>query len=303
MVPLFIFSLPRSGSTLLQRILMSHKDIASVAEPWLLLPLIYSLKQDGVLTEYVHVCSYKGLEDFIKNLPNKDNDYFKALSIFVNTLYEKQCRNNEIYFLDKTPRYYLIIPEIAKIFPNAKFIFLFRNPVQVMSSIIQTWSNGTLMKLYSYHRDLNYGPKALSEGFNLLKDKSYAIQYEEFLTQPKKYIHEICSYLQIDFDENMLNTFCEQDIKGRFGDPTGSKEYKSIEKKSLIKWKKTFNTKFRKKLVFDYINSIDDSVLTTQGYSKKGIIDEIENLKVTRKGSLQDRLHMQYSNFVRVLKN
>ena len=36
--PIFLFSLPRSGSTLLQRVLMSHKDIASVAEPWLMLP-------------------------------------------------------------------------------------------------------------------------------------------------------------------------------------------------------------------------------------------------------------------------
>ncbi len=302
MFPLFIFSLPRSGSTLLQRILMSHKDIASIAEPWLLLPFSYSFKKEGILTEYGHIRSYKALEDFIRNLPNKEDDYFKALGVFANTLYEKQCRNNEIYFLDKTPEYYLIIPEIVKIFPNAKFIFLFRNPIHVMSSIIQTWSKGTLKKLYGYNMDLKYGPQALSEGYNLLKDKSYAISYEDFVTEPQKYTDEICNYLEVEFDENMLNSFSRQETKGNMGDPTGIKEYKSISTKSLEKWKTTFNTTFRKKLVFDYVNSIDDSIFAVQGYDKKEILDEIENLQVTIRGSLKDRLDMQYSLLVRILK-
>lgn len=302
MLPLFIFSLPRSGSTLLQKILMSHNNIASVAEPWLLLPFVYSLKQEGVLTEYGHCRMYKALEDFIKNLPNKEHDYYQALGTFANTLYEKQCRNNEIYFLDKTPEYYLIIPEIIKIFPNAKFIFLFRNPVHIMSSIIQTWSQGNLKKLYGYHMDLNYGPQALSNGFNLLKNKSYAIKYEDFVTEPKKYVYEICDYLGIEFDDNMLSNFYSQDTKGKMGDPSGIKDYKNISIESLDKWKLTFNTTFRKKIVLDYISNIDDAVLLLQGYDKKQIIDEINNLKVTRKGFIKDRLDIEYSLFIRILK-
>ena len=47
--PIFIFSLPRAGSTLLQRVLMGHPEIASIAEPWLLLPLMYVQKEHGVL--------------------------------------------------------------------------------------------------------------------------------------------------------------------------------------------------------------------------------------------------------------
>ena len=158
--PIFIFSLPRSGSTLLQRVLMSHSQIASVAEPWLMLPFCYAHKKKGVLAEYSHSVSTDAFADFINNLPNGENDYFEALNEFACTLYQKQCMNNETYFLDKTPRYYFIVPEILEIFPDAKFIFLFRNPLHVMSSIIQTWCDGNLRKLYSYERDLNLGPKA-----------------------------------------------------------------------------------------------------------------------------------------------
>jgi len=46
--PIFILSLLRAGSTLLQRILMGHKDIASVTEPWFLLPFVDSeVRADG----------------------------------------------------------------------------------------------------------------------------------------------------------------------------------------------------------------------------------------------------------------
>ncbi|MFW6066259.1 MAG: sulfotransferase, partial [Planctomycetota bacterium] len=40
--PLILFSLPRSGSTLLQRMLSLHGRIASTAEPWLLIPQLYA---------------------------------------------------------------------------------------------------------------------------------------------------------------------------------------------------------------------------------------------------------------------
>lgn len=300
--PIFLFSLPRSGSTLLQRVLMSHKDIASVAEPWLMLPFCYALKSEGILTEYTHTISYNAVEDFINNLPNKENDYYNALGNFANTLYKKQCTNNEIYFLDKTPRYYHIIPQIAKAFPEAKFIFLFRNPAHVMSSIMQTWCTGRFKKMYPYERDLNFGPIALSEGYKLLKNKSYAMQYEKYVSNPRKYTEEICNYLEIEFDEKMLSRFSSQDTKGRMGDPTGIKEYKSIDIGSLEKWKNTFNTNLRKKYLERYIKSIDNKVFEEQGYNKLEIIKEISELEVSNKQYLQDKIDLIYSNLFRVFK-
>lgn len=300
--PIFLFSLPRSGSTLLQRVLMGHKDIASVAEPWIMIPFSYAFKKEGVATEYSHITSYAAMNDFIFNLPKKEDDYFDALGTFAKILYEKQCLKDERYFLDKTPRYYFIIPEIAKAFPEAKFIFLFRNPVHVMSSIIQTWSDGNLRKLFFYDRDLYYGPKALSDGYNLLKDKAYAIQYEEYVVNPDKYTKELCEYLEIDFDIDMLNEFTNQDTKGRLGDPTGVKEYKSISVASLDKWKKSFTTKFRKNMIKSYIKSFEDEVFETQGYNKGLILKEIESLDISNKYFFKDRLDYGYSLFVRYTK-
>ena len=40
------------------------------------------------------------------------------------------------YVLDKTPRYYHILPELLELFPKAKFVLLQRNPLSVFASIL-----------------------------------------------------------------------------------------------------------------------------------------------------------------------
>ena len=49
---IFLISLPRSGSTMLQRVLVGHSEIESSAEPWLMLPLVYSRRENGITAEY-----------------------------------------------------------------------------------------------------------------------------------------------------------------------------------------------------------------------------------------------------------
>ncbi len=300
--PIFLFSLPRSGSTLLQRVLMAHSQVASVAEPWIMLPFCYANKCQGALTEYSHNVSCDAIEDFIDNLPNKEADYYDAMGDFLDTLYRKQCKCNEVYFLDKTPRYYLIIPEILKTFPNAKFIFLFRNPVHVMSSMMQTWSNGNFRKMYAYEQDLNLGPKALSKGYELLGNKALAVQYEEFVSSPQEQVQKICEYLDIDVELSMLELFSNQDTKGRMGDPTGVKEYRTISIASLKKWKTTFNTRFRRQVAFDYLNSIGDQTLSIQGYDKSKLLNEVQGIKVNFSISIKDRIDICYTKVVRYSK-
>jgi len=279
--PIFIFSLPRSGSTLLQRTLMGHKDIFSIAEPWVLLPQVYALKKEGTLSVYSSSTGHTGLMDFIENLPNKSQDYYRELNLFLTRLYGLQCKNNERYFIDKTPRYYLIIDEIVTLFPNAKFIFLFRNPIHVYASIINTWGKGRLSRLFSTYYDLTDGFEKLSEGYRKHKDRSLAIQYEDFVDKPETEVNKILKYLSLDLDKELINKFSNQDTKGQLGDPTGVHKYKTISNEGLDKWKTTFNTLFRKKIVINYLKRIPDSSFQAQGYDKNVLIKEVNDLKTS----------------------
>jgi len=196
---IFIFSLPRSGSTLLQRLLMKHPEICSVSEPWLLLPLAYTLPEHGAQTApYNYQLAQRAIKDMVQALPNKEVDYYKEVSQFVSRLYQGLCHNNEAYFLDKTPRYYLIINFIETLFPDAKFIFLFRNPMAILSSVINTWSEGRLGQLHQNHVDLYEGPKLLLKGRQRLEHKSIQISYEKLVSYPIESVNNILEYLGLD---------------------------------------------------------------------------------------------------------
>lgn len=276
--PIFIFSLPRAGSTLLQRVLMTNKNIASVAEPWVLLPQIYVLKQEGTLSEYSSLTAHKGIKDFINNLPNKEEDYLESLRLFISDLYKKQCTNEERYFLDKTPRYYLIIDEINKLFPDAKFIFLFRNPVHVYASILNTWGNNRLNKFHGNYDDISEGFKMLSQGYIKFEKKSIAVNYENFILNPKKELEKISRYLDLKIDPDALQRFHKEKTNGDLGDPTGTKLYTKISEEGLEKWKQSINSFFRKKIAISMLKKIDDKSFELQGYDKNQIINDIKQL-------------------------
>lgn len=292
--PVFIFSLPRSGSTLVQRILMAHSGIASFAEPWFLLPLMNMDRDAGTLSRYSHLSTSQAFKEFVEHLPGGETFYQTALKDFCETIYAAHCQNGEMYFIDKTPRYFYIIPQIAEVFPDAKFIFIFRNPCHVYSSVLKTWGGGSFKRLYLRYNDLMDGPKLLAQGYEQYKSRSYAFQYEDFVREPEHYLKEMCDYLELEYEANMLDDFSKQDLVGKYGDPSGVKAYKTIEPKTLEKWKSTFNTGFRKAILKRYIGSMDEADLRIQGYEKKAILDEIDalNSRVALRATLGDV--MQY---------
>lgn len=277
--PIFIFCMPRSGSTLLQRVLMTHSQISSFSEPHILLPLAQTLKMDGVVAQYLHQNVVRAVEDLIEELPNKEEDYFRFIREFAGNIYESLSDKSSLYFIDKTPNYRWIIPEIIKIFPEAKFVFLFRNPIQSLASAIQTFGNGRFHKIEMFYLSSIEGFEELSKGSLLAKNNSFSLNYEELVEGPETIIRDLMTYLELDFEPKILDSFNHQKLKGRMGDPSGIKNYKSIDKRSLDKWKSVFNTKYRKSLLKRYISKFPENSLKLQGYNKAQILKEIGNLK------------------------
>ena len=156
MIPIFLFSLPRSGSTFSQRIIGSHRDVATVNEPHFLIPMFYALHENDVRSTYNHYYSAQAIQDFCEYLPNGVNDYYEEVHDLTLHLYTKAAPHKAKYFLDKTPKYHLIPEEIIRIFPEAKLIYLWRNPLAIISSIIETWGGGN-WNVYHFKIDLFQG--------------------------------------------------------------------------------------------------------------------------------------------------
>ncbi len=298
---LFILSLPRSGSTLLQRILATSDQINTSAEPWVLLPHIYTLKSEGTISEFATFNFYTARNDFYQELPNGKSDYEEALSKFVSDLYGRLCKN-EKYFLDKTPRYHLIAEELHQVFPNAKFIYLVRNPLSVYGSIIQTFCQNKLYKLFNFHIDLYQGPQNILRAYRKNSNNSILVHYENIVNNPNKEIARIADYLDLPFESFNVEKFSEVNFSGRFGDPTGIKKYQNVDSRSAKDSSKTFNNIYRQIIARKYLKKLGSELLEGLGYDDQVILDEMKFKFGNIFKIIQDITFFNLSKIVRIIK-
>lgn len=203
---IFLISQPRAGSTLIQRILGCHGEIYTTSEPWIMLHPLYALKEKGIETEYSCELALKGLSDFLSPMENGRALYLENMRTMYGNLYSERLRlSGKQYFLDKTPRYYFIIEELHELFPDAKFIFLIRNPLAVLSSILKTWVHEDWFKLGVFGYDLLEAPDYLLKGMRKLGASGLCLHYEQVLLEPEREIRKVCDYLGIEFKREMID--------------------------------------------------------------------------------------------------
>jgi len=280
---IFLISQPRAGSTLLQRILNGHSDIHTTAEPWIMLHPIYALKRNGLDAEYESSLARQGLDDFLMQVPEGEELYIEALREMANVLYNKMINvSGKKYFLDKTPRYYFIIPELYRVFPKAKFIFLMRNPVAVLSSVLKTWCGNILQNLVNkpIHTDLIKGPHYLLQGIKGLKEDAIVVHYEKLVQNPKAVMQHVCKRIGIPFYDNMLEYGLHSPPEGRFGDSTGIYQHSKPVSEYIDKWTENLQSPDLIEFAQKYLLDLGPEVITRMGYSYQNIKDKLEPEKL-----------------------
>ncbi len=290
---IFLLSVPRSGSTLLQRILGAHHEIETVSEPWLLLPLAYMLKKRGCFAEYEHHTMTVALEDLIRELPRGREDFLEELRTFVLRIYAKSSGGKSAYFLDKTPKYYLIIDEIAEIFPDAKFVFLWRNPLAIVASIMRTFQGGK-WNLYQAKADLFSGIENLAKAYRRLDGRAIGVRFEDLIDKPAPTVEKLHRYLELDYEPETLQAFVDVTLRGKIGDPTGMKSYQTLNREPLNKWSTTLSNPIRKAWCRRYLNWIGSDNLRMMGYDLETLLDALEALPTSLRYVFSDSVRIGY---------
>jgi hypothetical protein len=133
---IFIFGLPRSGTTLLQLMLSAHCRVATLPEHSITLPIQYlGYYAAPVQAHYPVSITSLGVSELVKLLPNGEQDYLDELRAYCNTLYQGglQQKPGADLLLDKT--FYFHWKFLMKLYPKAKYIVLSRNPLAILDSI------------------------------------------------------------------------------------------------------------------------------------------------------------------------
>ncbi len=272
--PIFIFSTVRSGSTLTQRIIAAHDGVATVPEPWLLLPYAYALRRQGIDSEYLHPLMVDAIEDFCERLPRGTEDYFAEVREFVLRLYRKATDERASHFIDKSPAYCLIAEDIMRVFPEGKFIFLWRNPLSIASSIIETWEPWHP----ALHREyLFVGLPRLAAAYAANRSRAYSVRFEDLVGGDERVWRPLMDYLGIEFEPDALRRFAEVDIAGRMGDQTGVRQYSALSSEPQEKWKSTLANPLRRAWCRRYLRFLGNERLALMGYDGERIVGELDS--------------------------
>ena len=96
---IIVFSLPRSGSTLLQRILATSSRVATAPETWLMLPFFGARTEGAVYATYSAKHSKMAIDEFVKDYVG-ETAYKNSLKDFFMSVYSAASKDNE-YFVEK----------------------------------------------------------------------------------------------------------------------------------------------------------------------------------------------------------
>jgi hypothetical protein len=272
--PLFVFSITRSGSTLVQRVLGAYDEIATVSEPWLLFPHVYAQRKRGIWAEYTHYLMVDAIEDFSRQLPGGREEYREEVRRHVLRLYDRAARTpGARYFLDKTPPYFLIVDEVIDLFPEGRFIFLWRNPLSVAASLID-WDGGRWDPA-RYGENLFRGPARLVAAYSRNRESVCSVRYEDLLTGGEAEWRRITDYLGVEFRPESLSSFSSVQLEGRMGDPIGTKRYDALSTEPLAKWRRRLNTPVRKAWFARLLRWIGPERLSAMGYDLDELLGEL----------------------------
>jgi hypothetical protein len=277
--PVFILSVSRSGSTLLQRILAAHDGVATAPEPWILLPPAYSLRRRGVDAEYMPRLLADAVEDFAAGLPDGEDDYLAEIREFALRLYAKAAGEGASHFVDKSPPYCLIAEELMRIFPEGKFVFLWRNPLSVIASMIETWGpwRPTFMTA-----DLFVGWPRLLAAHAAHAERCHAVRFEDAVSGDAATWTALMGHLGLEFDPAALTGFAEVGVEGRMGDPTGRRAYSELSAAPQDKWRATLANPVRREWCRRYLLFLGALRLAAMGYDQEQLLAELASLPRSR---------------------
>lgn len=226
--PVFILGMPRTGSTLADRILSSHSEVESVGELMCFKRAVEEL------------CGGQNQPDFFASffsqapgqLPYADigRRYLEMLS---------PLTGESRYFIDKMPMNYAFVGLIARALPRARFIHTVRNPMDTcFSNYKQMFGEG----YYGYSYDL----EQLAAHYKLYRElmafwrrqipgRIYDLHYEELVTNTESEVRQLLNWLDLEWQPDCLAFHRNS---GAVNTASVSQVRQPIYRGSVEKWRK-----------------------------------------------------------------
>lgn len=211
----FIVGCPRSGTTLLQSLIVAHSEVASFPESKFFQKIVVPqsiYKKFNLAPPSARKVFNSFLEDI--NSPELKKllplnaifipQYINSFILALDTVTLQQQKN---YWLEKTPEHLRRINAIEKLVADSKFIHIVRNGVDVVASLYemtqkypQIWGEPRELERYINR----WANDVLISSCHLHKPNHILVRYESLLADPTTALKEICQFMGITCETSML---------------------------------------------------------------------------------------------------
>ena len=227
--PIFVVGMPRTGTTLVDRILSSHPDVASAGE----------LQAMPLAVKRLAATSSRTVIDRETVMASGDIDPAK-----IGDAYLAQAGHHRhegtARFTDKLPANFLYIGHIARALPQAKIVCLHRNPMDTV------WSNyknlfASQSAYYAYSYDLLDTARYYARFDRLMAmwEKLFPglvlqLSYEQLVADQEEQSRRLLEHCGLDWDEACL-TFHEN--SAAVATPSAAQVRRPINADAVGKWR------------------------------------------------------------------
>lgn len=222
--PVFLIGCGRSGTTILGTTLGKHKSITYLNE-----------RRDLWHEAYPNFNIWSDKTAHPQLIVKKEDDKKDQTKLLRKLLFREQVLNDSEVLLEKLPINSFRLEFIESAFPNAKYIYLHRNGIEVAKSMEKTatdrnWFGGNskkwqlieeLLKESGFaKRDFSVFEKGLlewrlsverSEAFfsNLEEERYYSLSYQDLMEDPTSQITGIYNFLNLDCSDKFISEITE----------------------------------------------------------------------------------------------
>ncbi|MEE9607233.1 MAG: sulfotransferase [Myxococcota bacterium] len=203
----FLIGPPRSGSTLLARMLGTHSAVHAPAEPHLLTPLAHLGYYASVESApYDPIISRGAIRELVGELPGGEASYLEALRAYSDAIYSPLLEaSGKRLLLDKTPAYALVLDFLAKLYPRSRYVVLTRHPLAIWSSQVQSFFDGDYQAAHRLNPLLERYVPAMARFLRERPVPLHHVRYEELVKDPGTQLEGLCEFLGLEFEPQMVN--------------------------------------------------------------------------------------------------
>ena len=295
----FLIGSPRSGSTLLSRVLGAHSEIFAPEEPHLITPLAHLGYFESVeAAPYDPIITRQAARALVASLPEGEPEYLAALRAYTDAIYaglDRAQGGGAQLILDKTPAYALNLDFLMKLYPDARYIALTRHPMAVWSSFVDSFFDGDDAVAHAHNPLLERYVPAIARFVRSGKVPMHRVQYENLVQEPEETARHISTFLELSYEPGMVDYGASADARGTstrgLGDPTTVAKETRPTTRSLSKWATAATGRPERVALYrEILARLDDADLDIWGHSRSQISDELDRIDLDGKPAVRPRL-------------